>query len=240
MTKEMATILALLLGCPGGFGNDDPDAVVAEDPYFRPTDWAFETWGFYDGETLGEFRFYENSSGAVPAYTVIYLLGPGVMCRWIGITQIEGLAELDDDQWAGFAVSLTMTETDCTNLDPSVWGASNPNQVLDGLFLGIGWKDLTEDLDREIQEWVGREGWTYEKEYEDHAYTQMLGLYDVTTGAWTSHDVGPAFTYVTSEEGVLDLTIGELLKVERGDELLDGVLSGFSLEARPISEITPF
>lgn len=238
----MVFLLSLLVACPGPHGGwwNDPEPVEPTDPYFRPTEYAFEAWGFYDGETLGEFKYYGNNSGAVPAYMAIYLLGPGLMCTWIGAMHVEGQAVLDDEQWAGFAVSLSMTETDCDGLDPSEWGASNPTAVLDDMFLAVGWKDLTDDLDEQILDYVGTEGWTYEKEWEDHAFTQLLGIYDPESGSWESHDVGPAFTYLTADDGTLDLTVGELHKVERGEDLLVGVLSGFTLESRPISEITPF
>ncbi|GEM_PF-3452950 len=242
MTLGMALWLSLLVACPGSGGGwwSDTGQPEPTDDYFHPTEYAFEAWGYYDGDTLGEFKYYANSSGAVPAYMAIYLLGPGLMCTWIGAMEIEGLATLDEAQWAGFAVSLSMTETDCTDLDPEEWGSTAPTAVLDGLFLAIGWKDLTPEIDEEIQAYVGSEGWTYEKEYEDHAFTQMLGLYDPTSGAWTAHDVGPAFTYLTDEDGTLNLTVGELKKIERTDELQVGVLSGFTLETRPLSEITPF
>lgn len=238
----MALWVSLLLGCPatsgGRWGQETEPA--PSDGWFHPTEWAFEAWGYYDGETLGEFRYYGNSSGAVPAYMSIYLLGPGLMCTWIGAIQVEGLAPMQDEQWAGFAVSLSMTETDCDRLDPEEWGATNPSPLLDGLFLGLGWKDLTVDMEDQILDHVGSEGWTWEKEYEDSAFTQLLGLYDQHTGTWASHDVGPAFTYLTSEDGVLDLALGELKKVARGDSLQTGVVSGFTLSPRPISEITPF
>ncbi len=240
----MALLLSLLVGCPGLTGDpwwEDPDTGDwVDDGYFHPQDYALEVWGYYDGETIGEFQFYGNNSGKVPAYVAIYLLGPGLMCTWIGAISVEGLAQLDDEQWAGFAVSLSMTETDCDNLDPEEWGATNPTPILDDLYLGLAWKDLTAEIDADIQDFVGREGWTYEQEYEDHAYTQILGLWDPDTTRWSAHDVGPAFTYKTEEDGTLNLVAGELKKLERSDELLVGVLSGYTLDARPISEITPF
>ena len=237
-------MLSLLLGCPGSgglpWGSEPEDTGPERDGWFHPREWAFEAWAYYDGETLDGFRYYENSSGSLPPYVAVYLLGTSLMCTWIGAVQVEGLVTLDEEQWAAYAVSLSMTETDCDNLDPSEWGAVDPTPVLDGLLLGLGWKDLTDEVDDAIKEVVGRSGWTYEKEYEDMAFTQVLGLFDEETGTWTAHDVGPAFTYVTSEDRVLDTQIGELRKMDRGDDLELGVVSGYTLAARPLSEITPF
>ena len=120
--QKMSLLLSLMLGCPGvGSGWwSESDTVVVTDPYFQPTEWAFEAWGYYDGDTLGEFRYYGNNSGSVPAFMAIYLLGPGLSCSWVGAMQVEGGVSLDDEQWEAFVVSLSMTETDCDELDPGV------------------------------------------------------------------------------------------------------------------------
>lgn len=232
--------LALFIAAGCGLWADELDTGTVDDGYFHPDEWGFEAWGYYDGQTLGEFQFNDGSSSAIPAYVLVNLRQGGLSCGWIGALTVEGAAALDADQWVGFTVSLDMTWTDCEDLDPQEWGAGHPDAVLGGLSMGLAWKDMTDDLDQQIQNYVGPDNPAYEQQYVDYAFTQILGLQDPDSLAWTAFDVGPAFTYLTDEAGVLAATPDGLVSVLREDDLLEGVVSGASLVPRPLSEITPF
>ncbi len=205
---SLSVLGALALGCSGGSGDTGewwPTDSGQTGDYFEPTLFWVETYAAFDGERLDQFILDPNDpASALPPVMMLTLAedrfwetgNEAYTCSWFGVMNVEGWDLLDDPElWAGYAISLSFLETDCTNLDPWVWGERSPTSMLERSFLGVGYRPMSADFEAVIKNQVSDNGLRWAQDWEPYVFTMVMGLWDEDGGKLIGTEVDYAFAY---------------------------------------------
>jgi len=237
-------VLGLLaLGCTGGPGDTGywpEDDTGDSGEYFTPGAFFVETYAAYDGERLDEFILDPNDpASALPPVMMLTLAedryftsggNDSYTCSWFGVMNVEGLDSLDDPSlWAGYAISLDFLETDCTNMDPWVWGERTPTSMLESAFLGIGYRPMSPGFESVIKAQVDDSGLRWAQDWEPFVFTMVMGLWDEDSGKLIGSEVDYAFSYEMSQGALSYGLSGDPIPQRLSDStgLPEGLIAGY-------------
>ncbi len=213
----LALSLFSLTGCglfgptesePGDPDTDQPDPDPDTEPepepeFFEP---FLATVSLESGVFTGELGSTFYGTDEYPPYVVVDLFEEAYLdsgddryaCSWVGWVDALDVDDLGlgDGIWIGWEVQLTLADTDCTDLDPEVYGSEDATAWLEDTRLGLGFAPLSDDFAAELA--AGLQGW--ETDYAPYAFSGLVGVEDDSTGELIGLETNLALSFALDED----------------------------------------
>jgi hypothetical protein len=158
-------------------------------------------------------------------------------CEWVGEMTIQGIDNMgDESMWLGYAISLSLLETTCYDMDPWVWGETTPTTAMESAFLGVGYGPLSPGLASSLKSLINLSGDSWEQNWEPYLFAMHLGVWNPSEGRLVPQEVGFALSYEMAD-GALTSALDETpvpIPLDSGGTPPEGLLIAY-----PWTELDP-
>ena len=208
----------------------DADADADTDVYFEPYAMGFE-WitGYSDGGYVGWLETDGSSSQpfvSVTVYEEAYFDAGDdrYTCTYNAYFNEVAVDDMGvDGLWYGAEVELVdAASTDCTNLNPDDWGATDPSGFLLDNRFALGFGPLGPNVGPSLEEAVNNAELDWEVDFAPYAFSYYMGFTTDAAAAFADtdsvSDYGFNYAYEVEEDMSLSVDAdGNLVAIEAGN-----------------------